>query len=65
MSQIDYAAMSDEELKHYFLNHRQDKAALEAYLLRRHQRSLPIITRVNDDDFEAKIKASILEQMSQ
>ncbi|MCT7951507.1 hypothetical protein NG798_17020 [Ancylothrix sp. C2] len=57
--------MSDEELKHYFLSHRQDKAALEAYLLRRRQRSLPIITRVDDNDFEAKIKASILEQMSQ
>ena len=32
MMPIDYAAMSDRELKKYFLLHRKDKAALRVYL---------------------------------
>lgn len=36
MSEIDYSAMSDRELKQYFIAHRDDEAALKAYLNRRH-----------------------------
>jgi hypothetical protein len=32
MSQVNYAAMSDQELKQYFLQHREDKVAFQTYL---------------------------------
>jgi len=63
MSQIDYAAMSDRELKQYFLNHREDEAALQAYLERRRKRSSGVIAKVGDPDFEAKIDAVIGEKL--
>lgn len=63
MSQIDYAAMSDEELKQYFLKHREDKIALRAYLDRLGDRPREIITTVDDPDFEAKIQTAILRKM--
>ena len=59
MNQVDYAAMSDQELKRYFLEHRQDEAALQAYLERRRQHSPEIITKVGDPDFDLKIQAAI------
>jgi hypothetical protein len=63
MSQIDYAAMSDWELKQYFLNHREDEVALQAYLERRRKRSSGVIAKVGDPDFEAKIDAVIGEKL--
>jgi len=65
MNEIDYTAMSDQELKRYFLEHREDKAALEAYLERRQKRDLRVITTVDDPDFDAKIQAAIRQQMSE
>lgn len=64
MSHIDYAAMSDQQLKQYMLEHRNDETALKVYLDRRHQRSNSVITDVNDPDFDAKIQAAIRQQMS-
>jgi hypothetical protein len=32
MNQINYATMSDQELRNYFLQNRNDKLALAAYL---------------------------------
>ena len=63
MSQVNYAAMSDQELKQYFLQHREDKVALQAYLDRLSVRPREIITTVDDPDFEAKIQAAILRQI--
>ena len=63
MSQISYAAMSDQELRQYFLRHREDKVALRAYLDRLGDRPRNIITTVDDPDFDAKIQAAILRQM--
>lgn len=63
MNQIDYAAMSDQELKQYFLEHREDKTALQAYLNRRHRRSALVITTVDDPDFDTKIQLSIRQQI--
>lgn len=63
MSQINYAAMSDEELRRYFLRHREDKTALRAYLDRLSDHPRKIITTVDDPDFDAKIQAAILSQM--
>ena len=64
MSQIDYAAMTDQQLKQYFLEHRNDKAALQAYLNRRNQRSKVVITTIDDPDFDQKIQAAIEQQIS-
>lgn len=63
MSQVNYTAMSDQELRRYFLEHRDDKMALRAYLDRLGDRPRQIITTVDDPDFDAKIQAAILQQM--
>ena len=63
MSQVDYAAMSDRELKQYFLDHREDEAAFQAYLERRRRRSTTVITKVGDPDFDAKIEAAIRQKL--
>ncbi|MBD2678715.1 MULTISPECIES: DUF6887 family protein [Nostoc] len=63
MSQVNYAAMSDDELRRYFLRHREDKMALRAYLDRLSNRPHNVITTVDDPDFDAKIQAAILRQM--
>ncbi|MEA5550687.1 hypothetical protein VB713_06810 [Anabaena cylindrica UHCC 0172] len=65
MNQINYAAMSDQELKQLFIKNKHDKAALSAYLERRNQVERPIIAKVDDPDFEAKIQAAIHQQISQ
>ncbi|HAZ47674.1 MAG TPA: hypothetical protein DDW76_11530 [Cyanobacteria bacterium UBA11369] len=65
MSQIDYTAMSYQELRRYFLNHREDRAAFVAYLARRRERKRPVITTVNDPDFDAKILTAIRQQMAE
>lgn len=63
MSQANYAAMSDEELKQYFLQHREDKIAFQAYLDRLSDRPQNVITAVDDPDFDAKIQVAVLRQM--
>lgn len=63
MSQADYAVMSDVELRQYFLRHREDKEALQAYLDRLDDRPRQVITTVDDPDFDAKIQAAILQKM--
>ena len=63
MSQVNYAAMSDQELRQHFLRHREDKAALQAYLDRLSDRPRNVITTVDDPDFDAKIQAAVLQQM--
>ncbi|MEG4057352.1 MULTISPECIES: DUF6887 family protein [unclassified Microcoleus] len=63
MSQVDYTAMSDGDLKRYFLKNSGDKSALQAYLYRQKKRSNSIITKVGDLDFDNKIEAAIRQQM--
>jgi hypothetical protein len=74
MSQVDYTAMSYKELRRYFLKHREDKAAFQAYLARRRERSAegssaslsrPVITRVDDPDFDNKIQTAIRQQLAE
>jgi hypothetical protein len=65
MSQVDYTAMSYKELRRYFLKHREDKAAFQAYLARRRERSHPVITRVDDPDFDNKIQTAIRQQLAE
>lgn len=57
METINYSVMSDEDLKSHFLQHREDKLALENYLDRVGDRPYQVITTVDDPDFEAKIHA--------
>lgn len=63
MNQVNHAAMSDQELRQHFLRHREDKAALRAYLDRLSDRPRNVITTVDDPDFDAKIQAAVLQQM--
>lgn len=63
MSQVNYDAMSDAELKQYFLKHRGDHAAFQSYLDRINQRPLRIIASPNDPDFDAKIQAAIRQKL--
>lgn len=64
MNPIDYAAMSYQELRRYFLTHRNDTQAFQAYLARRRERSRLVITTINDPDFDSKIRAAIQQQMA-
>ncbi|MGK7889133.1 MAG: hypothetical protein AB4042_07340 [Leptolyngbyaceae cyanobacterium] len=63
MASIDYAAMSYQELRRYFLAHRQDTEAFQAYLAKRRERSLPVITTIHDPDFEQKIRTAAERQV--
>jgi hypothetical protein len=64
MSSVDYAVMSYQELRRYFLTHREDTAAFQAYLERRRERSRTVITTLDDPDFDRKIQAAIQQQMA-
>jgi len=55
--------MSDTELKQYFLKHRGDKAAFQAYLERVNQRPLRIIASADDIDFDDKVQAAIRQKL--
>jgi hypothetical protein len=59
MMMVNYDDMSDEQLRRYFIEHRNDKVAFQAYLDRLNQRPREIITTVDDPDFETKIQAAI------
>ncbi|MFB2923399.1 DUF6887 family protein [Aerosakkonema funiforme] len=63
MNQINYDAMSDAELKQYFLKHREDRTALQAYLDRLNQRPRRIIASLSDPDFDEKVLAAIREKL--
>lgn len=51
MNAPNFASMSDQELKQYFLAHRDDQAAFEAYMDRRHSQGkrTPIV-KANEID---------------
>jgi hypothetical protein len=63
MSQVDYDSMSNAELKRYFLAHRKDKSALQAYLDRINQRPLRIVAKPDDPDFDQKVQAAIRQKI--
>ncbi|MBE9009671.1 hypothetical protein IQ250_05585 [Pseudanabaenaceae cyanobacterium LEGE 13415] len=56
-------AMSNAELKEYFLKHRGDRAAFQAYLDRINQRPRRIIARPDDPDFDEKVQAAIRQKL--
>ncbi|CAN1212910.1 hypothetical protein TUMEXPCC7403_22085 [Tumidithrix helvetica PCC 7403] len=63
MSQVNYNAMSKIELKQYFLKHRGDRAAFQAYLDRINQLPLRIIANPIDPDFDQKVQAAIRQKL--
>lgn len=63
MSGINYNTMSDQELRQYFLVHKNDQSALQAYLERRNQQPREVITKVGDLDFDLKIEKAIKTKM--
>jgi hypothetical protein len=63
MPNVDYAAMSDQELKQYWLANRQDEAALQAHLDRLNQKPRRVITTIDDPAFETKLDQEIRRQM--
>jgi hypothetical protein len=65
MNRINYAEMSDEELRQYFLENRDDQAAMEAFFDRLKANPDRVITTVDDPDFSAKIEASIQLQLQE
>jgi hypothetical protein len=65
MSKINYQTMSKQELKKYFLEHREDQKAFEEYLARRHRDSQCVITTAEDLLFDDKIQEAIIQQINQ
>ncbi|KYC37516.1 hypothetical protein WA1_46200 [Scytonema hofmannii PCC 7110] len=63
MSHVNYEAMSDTELRQYFMSHCEDRVAMDIYLDRLSKRSRKIITTSDDPEFDAKIQAAILQQL--
>ena len=63
MSKINYENMTDAELKQYFLKHRNNKSALQAYLERINQNPREVIANPNDPNFDQKIQAAILKKL--
>jgi hypothetical protein len=63
MSQVNFDAMSDTELKRYFLSNRQDQAAFQAYLDRFSQRPKSLIASPSDPSFDAKIQTAIQQKL--
>ncbi len=64
MSQIDYASMTLDEAKHYFLEHRDDQDAFYAYMDKLYQSGRAIVIDPTDPDSEAKAKAAIQQKLS-
>ena len=63
MSRVNYNAMSDAELKQYFLKHRGDETAFRAYLDRINQHPLRVIASAGDADFDDKVQAAIRQKL--
>jgi len=63
MTKANYAAMTDQELKRYLVNHRDDREAFYAYMDRRKSRKRDVAIELNDPEWEQKIKAAIEKQL--
>jgi len=59
MSNVNYATISDRELKRYILTHRDDREAFYAYMDRRHSRPQKVSIKLDDPAWEEKIISEI------
>lgn len=65
MTIVDYQKMSNQDLRKYFLENKQDKEALQEYLSRKRDENKPIIITIEDPNFDEKIRNSIQAQINQ
>lgn len=65
MSHIDYASMTLDEAKRYFLEHRDDQEAFYAYMDKLRRSGRAIVIDPTDPDSEAKAIAQIQERLGQ
>ena len=63
MNQVNYTAMSNQELKSYLVTHKDDKEAFYAYMDRRKSRHRDAAIQLNDPAWEEKIIAVIQKQL--
>jgi hypothetical protein len=63
MSQINYDAMSDAELRTYFLAHRHDQAAFHAHIDRLNRHAPTIVANPTEPDFDEKLQALIRQKL--
>ena len=59
MSNINYAAMSDRELRQYILTHRDDREAFYAYMDRRHSRPSKVTIKLDEPAWQEKMISAI------
>jgi hypothetical protein len=64
MTKVNYAAMSDRQLKQYILTHRDDQEAFYAYIDRRHSRPHKLTIKFEDPAWEEKIVSAIQTQLN-
>jgi ABC-type sugar transport system substrate-binding protein len=63
MTQIDYASMTLDEAKRYFLEHRDDTEAFHAYMDKLHASGRAIVIDPTDPDSEAKAQAAMQQKL--
>lgn len=63
MTKVNYAAMSDRELKRYILTHRHDQEAFQAYMERRHSRPRRTAIEFDYPAWEEKVVSAIQAQL--
>lgn len=59
----NFALSSNEQLKNYIVENREDKDALRAYVERRNTQDFPVIANVRDIDFEDKLQTALIEKL--
>lgn len=64
MTEVNYTAMSDRELKQYILTHRDDREAFYTYMDRRHSRPRQTAVELNDPDWQEKMVSVIDRQLA-
>jgi hypothetical protein len=66
MKQINYANMSDQELKQYLLDHKDNQDAFYAYLDRKQEQPKQVIIKVNElETLTTEQKIELLTQRLQ
>ncbi|MBA2749823.1 MAG: hypothetical protein H0U45_14115 [Tatlockia sp.] len=63
MSQINYASMTLDEAKSYFLEHRNDTEAFHAYMDKLHDSGRAIVIDPADPESEAKAISAIQQKL--
>ncbi len=65
MSKVDYTTMTNQALKRYMLDNRDDQQAFYAYMDRRYARPNQKVISPNDPHWEIKVLDCIKAQLNQ